>query len=248
MRSGIAIGLALLLLVATPADAQIPPGGSVRIAASTGGNVNVRRTPEVVEGNVVGRAASGTVAVVTGAEERGAHVWYRVRLDEAGLEGWVRGDLVTAIGAPPAVEQEPATVAPDTAPGPPVADVQRPPAAAADWTRYILPLLPAVDSCLQIVTVKPARVTRVYELKREMAGVRVEDRSGLRWECLVGRAGGTPFRYEPLGTRVRPLVGDGNPIFVRAPGEPPDDPCWRTEEVRDPATDELLGWRSYKTC
>jgi hypothetical protein len=243
-----AIAAATLLLATGPAIAAPAAGSSVEIRAASGGNVNVRRTPEVAPANVVGRAPAGTPATVTESATRGAHTWYRLRIDTLGLEGWVRGDLVVETAAPAPADDGGATLA--AVPG-----AARPPDAAAppspgsnDWTRYIPALLPAIDSCLDFVTVKPAVVTRVYELERGMAGVRLRDRPGRRWECLIARAGGTPFRQEPLADRVRPLPGDGDPIFTRAPGEPPDDPCWRNEEMVDPASGTLLGWRSYKIC
>ncbi|HNA44664.1 MAG TPA: methylmalonyl-CoA mutase family protein, partial [Solirubrobacterales bacterium] len=41
------------------------------------------------------------------------------------------------------------------------------------------------------------------------------------------------FRYDPLGDRLRPMPGDGNPIFTRAPGPAPTDPCLDTTPLLD---------------
>jgi hypothetical protein len=246
MRSALAAALCLLLALGTAIAATLSPGTSVRVTSSSGGNINIRSAPEIAKGNVVGQVTSGTLAQVVDVQERDRFPWYRVQIAQIGMQGWVRGDLLVV------ARTEEAGGAPPTTTGGIDTDLAIPqlaaPTGAADWMHYVPELLPAIDSCLGIVTVKPAIVTRVYQLEREMAGVRVQDRSGRRWECLVRRQGGTPFRYEPLADRVRPLPGDGNPIFTRAPALPPNDPCWRNSEVHDPTSGAVLGTSSYKTC
>jgi hypothetical protein len=165
-----------------------------------------------------------------------------------GLEGWVAADLLRADETAPPPAAEPAAqpaAAPEPAPPPdPVAAMPH----LDDWTRMVPKLLPAIDACLSIISLPPAVVTRVFEVEPDMAGIRMRDPTGRRFECLILRRGGYPIRYDPLGDRLRPMPGDGNPIFTRAPGPPPSDPCLETTPLLDPADGHTLGWRSFKKC
>jgi hypothetical protein len=247
--------LGLTLLAAAPlpwavalaqSAAEMQRGEAARVAAAPGSRVNVRSGPEIESGNVVGQVGADAAVTVEGAERRGAHVWYEVTTAE-GLTGWIRGDLLEPLDPGPSDEPI-APPAPASVPSPPAAAPAPGPAATEDWTRFVPELLHPIDACIRSLSIQEATITRVFQVEPDMVGVRLHDRTGRRWECLITRRSNYPLRLDPLGDRIRPMPGDGNPIFTRAPGEPPSDPCLKTDELKDPASGELLGWRSWKTC
>ena len=249
-RASIAGWLSLALLgstlqLATAAVAQavdeILPGESARVVAAPGGRVNVRSAPVIEAGNVSGQVEADGLVTIQGAQRRGSYVWYQVTT-AAELTGWIRGDLLE-----PQDRDLPATVeAP--APAPEALPTPAAPVVTDDWSRYIPTLLQPIDACLRSLSLQPVILTRVFQVEPDMVGVRLRDPSGRRWECLITRDGNYPIRLDPLGDRIRPMPGDGDPLFIRAPGVAPSDPCLRTEEMADPASGALLGWRAYKTC
>jgi hypothetical protein len=243
--------LGLILAAATlplsaAAQGELPVGSPARVAARPGVAVNVRAAPRIEAGNVVGQVTAGDAIVVGESSRQGAYVWYRVSTP-GGLSGWIRGDLVAAAPSPPAMAT-PEPAQPATPPPVPPAPVVPTDSIPNDWTRLVPELLPAIDSCIQIMSLPPITVTRVYEVQGGLAAVRMRDPTGRRWECVIQRTGGYPVRYEPIADRGREMPGDGNPIFTRAPGEPPQDACHRNAEVRDPTSGMLLGWRSEVLC
>jgi hypothetical protein len=247
----LALGLALLAAAPAAAQGELAPGGQAEVATRPGVSVNVRAAPRIETGNVVGRVTGGDVLRIEEASRQGAYVWYRVTTP-AGLQGWIRGDLVAAVAAPPpeVAGGTPAPAEPaEPMPAPSPAPLPAPPAPPPDdWTRFVPDLLPAIDSCIAIMSLPPTTVTRVYELQGGLAAVRMRDPVGRRWECIINRRGGSPVRYDPLANRGHDMPGDGNPIFTRVPDQPPEDACHRNTELRDPATGELLGWRSEVLC
>jgi hypothetical protein len=117
-----------------------------------------------------------------------------------------------------------------------------------DWTHMVAKLMPAINSCGQVLAANPLVVTRLYILEPNLAGVRLADNTGRRWECLILQSGGYPIRYEPIAPGQRPLPGDGNPMFIVAPGTPQNDSCHRSDDLHDPKTGVLLGWRVQVLC
>jgi hypothetical protein len=251
----IAAWLGSILLAAAPSPwtavlaqtaAEMQRGGAARVAAAPGSRVNVRSGPEIAPGNVVGQVGADAAVTVQAAERRGAYVWYEVMTAE-GLTGWIRGDLLAPVDPGPPDEPETAAT-PPPAPAPVPPPTPPTPASSEDWTRFVPELLHPIDACVRSLSIQEATITRVFQVEPDMVGVRLHDRTGRRWECLITRRSNYPLRLDPLGDRIRPMPGDGNPIFTRAPGEPPSDPCLKTDELKDPASGELLGWRSWKTC
>ncbi|MFO1071074.1 MAG: SH3 domain-containing protein [Geminicoccaceae bacterium] len=246
------LALSAFLLAASGIGAPVPAAGlaagsPAEVAVSGGSRANLRAEPRVANGNIVGKLATGDAVTVLEATTANGRDWYRVRTTD-GQEGWIAADLVRAGEAPPAPAPEPA---PQPAPTPPAEPAMEPSVEMPhldDWTRMVPRLLPAIDACLDIVSLPPAVVTRVFEVEPDMAGIRMRDPTGRRFECLILRRGGYPIRYDPLGDRLRPMPGDGNPIFTRAPGPAPTDPCLDTTPLLDPADGHTLGWRSFKKC
>lgn len=245
-RALLAARLCLALAAAAPAIAgaqavdELLPGEPARVTASPGSRVNVRNNAAITSDNVVGQVDADATVTVRGAERRGAYVWYQVTTPGE-LTGWIRGDFLAPLDRDLAV---PAPAQPPTAATQPDAPV----AAADDWTRYVPELLRPVDACTNSLSMQPVTVTRVFQVQPDMVGVRLRDPTGRRWECLISRNGNYPIRLDPLADRVRPMPGDGDPIFTRAPGTPPADPCWQSEEIASPSGGSILGWRSRKTC
>ena len=120
--------------------------------------------------------------------------------------------------------------------------------AGPAWSTYLLEFLPAVDACL-LESAQPATVTRAWPMNHGMIGVRLTDAMQRRFDCIVPAIGGAPVIYEPVpeGEASTP-VGNGQPVFTRAPGAPPPGACYEHEEVHDPATGEVLGWLGWDVC
>lgn len=248
----LAARLCLALAVVAPISAgaqavdELLPGESARVTASPGSRVNVRSSAAVTPDNVVGQVDADATVTVQGAERRGAHIWYQVTTP-GDLTGWIRGDFLAPLDRDlSAPEPEPPPTEPPAADTP--SQPEAPVAVGDDWTRYVPELLRPVDACTNSLSMQPVVVTRVFQVPPDMVGVRLRDPTGRRWECLISRNGNYPIRLDPLGDRVRPMPGDGDPIFTRAPGAPPADPCWQNDEIASPSGGSLLGWRSRKVC
>lgn len=253
-RSALAglLGLALAVLVlpnsAGAQQAELNPGDTAHVATRPGSRANMRSEPTTRRDNVTGQLDSNEQVTIRDSQRQGAYVWYQVET-AAGSTGWIRGDLLEQASGGPA-EQEPAPAAsppavqvPASGPPPQTSSL-----ATDDWTRFVPPLLRQVDACTQSLSMQPVVVTRVFQVEPDMVGVRLRDPTDRRWECLIGRDGSYPIRLDPLGDRVRPMPGDGNPVFVRSPGEAPTDSCSSVTPLADPADGKLIGWRVFHTC
>jgi hypothetical protein len=271
-RAGL-LGLALLLL--TPAlplfgqTVELAPGSIAQVVGRPGGRANVRSSPAIADGNVIGSLPVGSSVTVQEVGSGDAQAWARV-VAGSGIAGWVHRSLLaldrdataTALQEQqqPASMPAPPAVPPEAAQPTAAAPAQPPQAAPAptsnasdailanDWTMMVPELMPAITSCAAIPAVQPVTITRAYKVQPNLAGVRMQDPAGRRWECLILRRGGYAIRYEPIGSGQRPMPGDGNPVFIMAPGEPPRDECHKSDEIRDPETDVLLGWRVQILC
>ena len=82
--------------------------GTARIEARAGAKVNVRSSPDVKAGNVVGRAAGMDEVSVLETAQRQTHAWYRVRGPNGAYEGWIRGDLIADLDLAAQAPAEPA--------------------------------------------------------------------------------------------------------------------------------------------
>ena len=228
---------------AKPADERgFAVGEQTLLRGAVGERVNVRSQPGTKGSKVVARLAGGSEVTVAEARRQEGRAWYRITAASLKDPGWIRGDML--IPLPPAASDPaaPAAVA-DVAPAAAVVEPQ-----AEDWSRRILELMPAIRACLDATAAKPATVTKAWPMNRGMVGVRVRDGKGTRSECLVAAQGGTPERHQPVDAAVRPLPGEGRPVFTPAPQVPPAGPCWRNEPVTGPESAEPLGALSYIAC
>lgn len=110
----------------------------------------------------------------------------------------------------------------------------------ASWTGMLPELIEPIDACLARARAKPARVTIAYAAEPGAANVRLLDADGGRFECVV--EGRTITYFEAIGDSDV-LGGERDPLFTRAPDEPPAGECLAS----DPAPLEL-GWLTRRIC
>jgi hypothetical protein len=253
--------LAALLTTTSPAvqaqeAAPLAPGSEARVAAGT--RVNLRSRPSTATGGVIGKLLPGDIVTINEASVVDGRPWYRVELGD-GEQGWVAGNLLEGVDlrAPAAAPPKPAEVAAEPStpavraitPAAPVATAPETlPPLENDWTTMLPGLLESVDACAAVPSLQPVVITRVYRIEPNLVGVRMEDPSGRRTECIIQSSSIYPLRYEPLVAGLRPMPGDGNPRFIRVPGEPLNDQCHRSDEVRDARGETVIGWRVRDLC
>lgn len=113
--------------------------------------------------------------------------------------------------------------------------------AFSRWDAQLTTLLPAIDACLSSVTEEtPLRVTYAAPEPdgRVLVRMRIEDGG---YDCRAPRAASEqPPEMAPADPALR-IGGDGDAIFIRAPGENPGGQCYEAPEVRA-ADGTLLGW------
>ncbi len=219
------------------AGEPLAAGDTAAVRTVASGRVNVRATPDVRPDNVIAKASSGTVVEVLEARPRGRFTWYKVRATDGRFRGWIRGDLLRPAALPSAPERvEREADAPDEPPRPP-------------WLAALVRFYPAVDSCLDATTRRPAAVLSVRALPLGMAEVVVRDASGRIWDCSANAQGGPPLRYDPVPP-ARTLLGGAGKITFWRRGETPaaDDPCLVRQPVPDPRGDAPLGMLLYDNC
>lgn len=109
------------------------------------------------------------------------------------------------------------------------------------WDARLTQLLPAIDSCLSLVTEEtPFTVTYAAHEGGGKALVRLRNADG-GYDCrapLDPEAGAAMIAAADPELRIG---GDGAAIFVRAPGENPGGECYAAPEVRAP-DGALIGW------
>jgi hypothetical protein len=99
----------------------------------------------------------------------------------------------------------------------------------------LLDLLPAIDACLRRAESRPARVTIASNVGDGEVSVRLRQADGGRYACNVTADGSRIITYDPL-LDSDSLHGEGDPEFVRAPGNPPRaSNCRSITEVTAPA-------------
>ena len=257
--------LAALLSMLAPAvraqeAALLVPGSEARVAANT--RVNLRSRPSIASGGVIGKLLPGDLVTITESSVVDGRVWYRVVVGEGdgdGEQGWVAGNLLEGVdlaapaAAPPDLAEPPA--APRAAASRAIAPAEQAevpleplPPLENDWTVMLPELLASVDACAAVPSLQPVVITRVYRIEPNLVGVRMEDPVGRRTECIIQSSSIYPLRYEPLVAGLRPMPGDGNPRFIRVPGEPLNDQCHRSSEIRDARGETVIGWRVVDLC
>ncbi len=222
--------------------------GRALVTVAPGSRVNVRATPEVRRGNIVGKAMGGQEVEILGSERRGPYVWYRVRDPAGGFTGWIRGDLLRLL---PVVEPPPAE--------PPAVEVPEPerPAdrpeprkrrPAFDWAARLPEMMPAIRGCVNASSARPAVVLIARKLSFGVIDIVLRDAAGRVWRCVASDRGGLPIRYDPLGDAQVELLGTPNPELYTESDPPPADACHELEVARDPDSGEEYGMLRYNVC
>lgn len=103
------------------------------------------------------------------------------------------------------------------------------------WDRDLTALLPAIDACIA----RAPDSRRVTYAARSHSGVFVRLNGFEAIDCRVN-ADGSGANTSPADANLQ-IAGDGDAIFVRAPGANPGGECYEAPEVRD-ASGALLGW------
>jgi len=258
MRLALALfGLVIIVGVIASPPARAQNGESVaaaearhaEVATRSGVGANLRAAPRVETGNVVGSAANGARVEVLETADQGDYFWYRVRVVETRLEGWIRGDLLTPVEG--MAEADSATIeqlkAAEAA-GP--AEARLPPfEEREDWTRHFFQIYPALESCLKVSSAQPGRALQAKPLRGELVDILVEDGAGRHWQCIIRETGGTPVRFDPLASsRVERAVQNSPTFITRAEGEPPEEGCTIVEPVSIASAAEPVGWLVHEEC
>ncbi len=248
------VALALLwvgLAVPTGRAQPVDPVATAVVTVAPGTRVNVRASPEVRAGNIVGKATGGQEVEILGSERRGAYVWYRVRDPGGGFAGWIRGDLLSLRVPEPPV---PPPAAEETAPPVSVAAPDRPAETpgerrpAFDWSKDLPAMMPAIRGCVTASSARPVVVLIARKLSFGVIDIVIRDSTDRVWRCVAAERGGIPIRYDPLGDAQVELLGTPNPEFYTESDPPPPDACHELEPARDPRSDELLGMLRYNIC
>jgi uncharacterized membrane protein len=114
------------------------------------------------------------------------------------------------------------------------------------WADALSQYLPAIDACLARVEAKPGRVTIAYPGEEGQTSVRLIEADGGRSECSVGPDGTSVASVEPLADR-NVVAGERDPLFTRAPTQPPQGRCYKSETVPG-SNGAAIGYLSRKTC
>jgi uncharacterized membrane protein len=120
------------------------------------------------------------------------------------------------------------------------------PAASRSWSNALSQYLPAIDACLARVQAKPGRVTIAYPGEEGQTSVRLLEADGGRSECSVAADGTTVASVEPLSDR-NTVAGERDPLFTRAPAQPPQGACFTSEAVAG-SNGATIGYLTRKTC
>jgi uncharacterized membrane protein len=120
------------------------------------------------------------------------------------------------------------------------------PAASRSWSNALSQYLPAIDACLARVQAKPGRVTIAYPGEEGQTSVRLLEADGGRSECSVAADGTTVVSVEPLSDR-NTVAGERDPLFTRAPAQPPQGACFTSEDVAG-SNGATIGYLTRKTC
>jgi hypothetical protein len=209
--------------VAGEADA-LSIGGLARLVSASGEGVALRTRPQVADFNVALELPAQEVVALNGLRVVEGETWYLVERPQTEEVGWV-----------PAASLEPLAT-------PGLEEVK----AGGDWSRELMFLMPAILACLDEVSpAEGAVVTSAVPRRMGMAGVRLRDAEGKRWQCIASLSTGKAGRMDEMPEGLE-IPGDGDPLFTPARSKPPEGVCWERREIVDPASGERLGWLSYR--
>ena len=127
----------------------------------------------------------------------------------------------------------------------PVTDLSALPADS--WPRFLFNLMPAIRACLERTDGSSKWVTKAWPMSKGMAGVRMGNPHGDKWECIAEQASGDIQRFKPLPPNTPRLPGEGMVIFTPENKVPPAGECYEHERVLD-ANGNLEGWLSFSNC
>lgn len=106
------------------------------------------------------------------------------------------------------------------------------------WDNRLPDLLPAIDACLS----PRAEGARVLYAGGENGRVLVRVAEGeTRYDCRAPRDPGGGPAITTVSDPELKLAGEGDPVFVRAPGVKPGGECYDPPEARGPGG-ALIGW------
>lgn len=114
---------------------------------------------------------------------------------------------------------------------------------ASDWSRYVDDLAVAIRYCVIDAGVQVSEVSIAWPMNHGLAGVRLVDVGGARYDCIAEIASGRIDRVDPVPGRDR-LPHEGEPTFWPAREAWPSLACGRAETVRLPGG-ALFGWLHY---
>ena len=112
------------------------------------------------------------------------------------------------------------------------------------WASLLPELMPAINTCAERASSRPARITFASALDEGEVLVRVREANGSRRECIV--TGGAVSVYEPLSDDDR-RSGEGEPEFQPGASRPAARNCRTVEEAID-RTGVQLGWLIRDSC
>ena len=115
--------------------------------------------------------------------------------------------------------------------------------AAEDWSRLLPDLATAVTRCAFDGGVATEAVTKAWPMNKGMAGVRLRDSSGARFDCSIDLGQGDIESVQPVAEGDA-LPGEGSPLWLPAGGTPPVLHCGRVERVLS-ADGLVTGWLHY---
>jgi putative lipoprotein len=152
----------------------------------------------------------------------------------------LQGCCNAGLELPSAVRAEP----PDLAQAP-VADLSL--RAPADWSRWLMDLLPAIQACLDKTPGAATYVTKAWPMNRGMVGVRTRNATVGWFECVAQSDGRVVERFGPVESSAPPVPGEEVVLFTPSAQTPLPGNCFTHERVVD-ADGHPIGWLSTNEC
>ncbi|WP_339742755.1 hypothetical protein [uncultured Maricaulis sp.] len=114
------------------------------------------------------------------------------------------------------------------------------------WANYLADYLPAIDVCLAEMAGEADHVSLAYTLTGGATAIRLVDHDGSSWECAT-RDDGSHVNSLRAINAADAILGEGDPIFVRAFMPDASDSCYVFESVRE-GNGDLIGALGYDVC
>lgn len=114
---------------------------------------------------------------------------------------------------------------------------------AEDWSRLLPDLGASVLRCAYDGGVATDAVTKAWPMNQGLAGVRLRDSSGARFDCVIDLGQGDIESVQAVAADDQ-LPGEGSPLWLPAGGTPPVLHCGRVERVLN-ADGLVTGWLHY---